>query len=154
MSKICYLVLPREFSSQLQFKKDIMDLFFRCGVYIFTDREYDYEPIWAYIKESFVISLADTSQYNNCEMLFLEDDHFSNEKYNDIPFMKRMSRLAETLKKVLNITKKAEIYIGVSGDEYEDFEIIQSDIDDFPRLMDEKYNNYIIYKSLHFIFNN
>lgn len=153
MSKICYLVLPISFSHQIKFRKETIDLFSRCGVYIFTDLEFDYEPIWEYIKESFVISLADNPQYNNCEMLFLEDDHFSNGRYNDIPFIKRMSLLAEALKKVLNITKKAEIYIGVSGDEYEDFEIVQSDIDDFPQLMDEKYNDYIIYKSLHFIFN-
>lgn len=91
-----------------------------------------YEPITDFINEdSFLFSLTDSPENDNCEMLLLPDNNFLNDKTNELPLGMRLQLLQDLSKVIIATGHYVEYYIGLSGTltaEYDTFMVRNHDL--------------------------
>lgn len=103
----------------------------------------------------FVCSFADDFQWDNCEMLLLPDGSFFNGKTNATPFYRRMEALGGVLQAIKAKMQAIELYVGGNGgDSMDEFDLVRTDIESFPILMDHIFNRSRsdVFPAIHFVF--
>lgn len=131
MSKLCIAVF-NDFSGVTKLKKQISHLLASQNLGVFFELSND-EPALSRFQSDDVVfcSLSDNFKVDNCEMLLLPDNCFSNGEQNTVPFQKRMKQIESVIKIILDSLQSVELFIGDSGvlwDEYTHYDII---VDDF-----------------------
>ena len=86
-----------------------------------------------------MISVADTSKNDNCEMFLLPDGCAYNGRNNPLPFLERMNVLKNAIEKIQSYTKRVEVFIGECAANLDDFIQIRCSLNQFPTLADQKF---------------
>lgn len=80
------------------------------------------EPIISHIqKDSFIINITDCPESDNCELFLLPDGWYVNGYTNKLPFRERMKFLQDISNIFNSNNYNADLYLGLSGTEPEDF---------------------------------
>ncbi len=152
MSRICYLVVSSMEKDPKTLRGSIEQYLDRKGYAAFFLYEYP-EPVLERYREGFLIcSISDNKTYDNCEMLLLPENCMFNGRRNVESYYYRMQILSGIISQIINMGYKAELFIGLSGDSYEDYEEVSISIKEFPKAAESLLNNEWD-KEVHFLFN-
>lgn len=102
------------------------------------------------------ISLADSKEYDNCEMFLLPDGCFNNGETNSIPFSERMNIIKNLIIKVQPFVQSFEIFMGECASNKEDFIDLNCSLEEFPKIAEKRFysKETFVLEELHFIINN
>lgn len=121
MSKICIFVVTdicQECKASIE--NDILKFISEYNLGAFFDQD-DNEPFLSFYENCFTISIADSGRYNNCEFLMLPEGWSVAGKMPVFSFRKRMMILQEIASLIVNKICRVELFVGDSGNDYDDF---------------------------------
>lgn len=80
------------------------------------------EPIMSCIqKDSFIISIVDCPESDNCELFLMPDGWCCNGRTNKLAFRERMKFLQDISAIFINREYSVDLYMGLSGNDPEDY---------------------------------
>ena len=140
MSKICFLIIKDQFlDDEKRMLSGLKTFVKKHGFGAFFYKGNDIEPQLKIDCDSIVISFADDFLYDNCERFLLLDTFCYNGKNNSIPFAKRMKLLQESVCFLASFSCKLELFLGLSGTLYEEYQHVSCTLDDFYDTICEYY---------------
>lgn len=133
------------------FEMDITSFAHSIGIGIWTKRQFceSFEKIYSAEKDNFIFSIADNEIYDNCEDLvspwWFCDSCQEQFEYN-------FSRIAKIMEFCLAECSSVELFLGTSGDQYEDFCCEKIPLSKFVFTVTQHYSqSSVIPPSIHFI---
>lgn len=132
MSKICIGVISNNSTTIEEIYNQIEPLLKELGLGCFFNLSYNEPALKDYsMKDYLFFSIADSFEYDNCEMLLLPDECLFNNRRNPIPFTERLTQFKSILELIFNIVPKVELFIGDSGTLLDEFQEKRISITDF-----------------------
>lgn len=104
------------------------------GVFFYDNLD---EPWDIYYNGFLKISIADSFEFDNCEMFMLPDNCYYNGHTNKTPFIERMDMISDIVSTLKEQMCEVELYIGDSGTEKEDFIGMQCSVKDLANMLNE-----------------
>ncbi len=95
-----------------------------------------------YDNNMLVFSLSDNAMYDNCDFLLLPDNCLYGGQSNPESFLQRASRLSCFFGEIVNRGLKSELFIGVSGTAYDEFEEVNVLASNLKDVLVSKANQY------------
>ena len=142
MSKICILVGSEPKTSQSIVQKYFETQAKEYEIGVFFGIKDNGFLISELSNRSFICSLADNYENDNCEMLLLSDSNYYNGFTNLIPFVWRMKALSKIIEGAFTYFDKIELFIGDIGENTIDqFDPCHISVNSFVDFMDDKFNN-------------
>ena len=120
------------------------------GIFVFFSISWGEEFVQR-VKHNYLFSLADNEKYDNCEMLLLPDGWEYNNHKNMIPFRIRAEYFREMIEPLTDLGYIVDLFIGTSGDTFEDFIPLVVDASDLGRIINETWGVYGEEKRYHYI---
>ena len=141
MSRMCIMAVSKLGENPHHLKTFIEQQVTKRGLAVFFSFDYC-EPVFEhYGNDSLLCSIADSYEYDNCEMLLLPDNCMLNGRLNHTPFIQRMEKLSNIIESIKCVSVKIDLLIGYSGTDYQDFDIVYTNTLCFPATAEKLLNN-------------
>ncbi len=115
MSKL-FIIKCEKSKDILTSVNEVLKICHNYNLGVFFDTDY-YEPVFQHMnrENTLLISIADSAEYNNCDMLLLPDDCYINGKSNKRPFIERAAFIQKMVQSIFENAYSVEVFIGDSG---------------------------------------
>lgn len=147
MSKLC-LVIFKCLHEEVELRSRVQEILHTKNFALF-DRISYCEPFLSefFCEDKIMYSIADTYDYDNCEMLLLPDSCFYNGRSNPVLFQERIRLLQNVLYVILEHSETVDVFIGDSGLTFSEFIHYDTKIENFLPIAETL--NTVVPKDIH-----
>ena len=139
MSRICIAVLQVRPGRWQELQEAAAAYAEDHGFGVHFSLSYD-EPLLAHYDETAkLLNFTDHQEHENCEMLLLPDHCSFGGIRSGVPLRVRMQWLAELLGSLKAYTQDLDLFIGDSGANYEDFDLICLKFSEFSQRIEQEH---------------
>ena len=136
------------------FEDGLLLLAGKISVGIFTRERYieEFESIYNNSGDVYRFSISDDQRYDNCERLLLP--YWFCDCSEEI-FANNMKKIAGVIEYCLKYSPKVELYVGTSGDQYDDFENLHIKLGDLHDVIKKAMCEKVLFgfdMTLHLVF--